>query len=108
MEASDEREELVLTRQSSIRTAPVADILSLRQPQSTHGKGPLKLLVFWKLKLLEDLHSPSLSDIPTAVILGPPLHRIPFQPITKPRYVVSVWQNSHFLGFRCSPASERY
>ena len=66
-QASEEREELVLTRQSSIRTAPVADILRLRQQRSTHGKGPLKLLVFWKLKLLEDLDSPSLSDIPTAV-----------------------------------------
>ena len=67
-QASDEREELVLTRQSSMRTAPVADILSLRQQRSTHGKGPLKLLVFWKLKLLEDSDSPSLSEIPTADI----------------------------------------
>ena len=64
-QASDEREELVLTRQSSIRTTPVADILSLRQQRSTHRKGPLKLLVFWKL--LEELDPPSLSDIPTAV-----------------------------------------
>ena len=67
-QASEEREELVLTRQSSIRTTPVADILSLRQQRNTHRKGPLKLLVFWKLKLLEDSDSPSLSDIPTAVI----------------------------------------
>ena len=70
-QASDEREELVLTRQSSIRIAPVADILSLRQQRSTHGKGPLKLLVFWKLKLLDDLDSPSLSDILTAVMRTP-------------------------------------
>ena len=55
----------MLTRQSSIRTTLVADILSLRRQWSTHGKGPLKLLVFWKL--LEDLVPPSLSDdIPTA------------------------------------------
>ena len=60
----------MLTRQSSIRTALVADILSLRQQRSTHGKGALKLLVFWKL--LEDLVPPSLSDdIPTAVMRTP-------------------------------------
>ena len=43
-QASDEREESVLTRQSSIRTTPGADILSLRKQQkeeaSTHGDGP--------------------------------------------------------------------
>ena len=39
-QASDEREELVLTRQSSIRTTPVTDILNLRQQQCTHGKDP--------------------------------------------------------------------
>ena len=33
VQASDEREELVLTRQGSVRTAPGADILSLRQQQ---------------------------------------------------------------------------
>ena len=58
----------MLTRQSSIRTTPVADILSLRQQRISHGKEPLKLLVFWKLMLLEDSDSPFLSDIPTAVI----------------------------------------
>ena len=46
----------------------MADIHSVTQQQSTHGKGPLKVLVFWKLKLLEDSDSPSLSDISTAVI----------------------------------------
>ena len=45
---SKEREELVLTQQSSIRTMPMADILSLEKQRTTHGKGPLKLLVFWK------------------------------------------------------------
>ena len=63
----------------------MADILSFRQQGSTHGKGPLKLLLFWKLKLLEDSNSPSLSDIPTAVKSGPPLH-YNFKPPTPSNY----------------------
>ena len=63
-QASDEREELVLTRQSSIRTVPGADVLSLRQQKKKQVPMEKTLNIISILEsYLKDLDCPSVLVI---------------------------------------------